>query len=106
MLKTVYNEDQNSQVAQCCVPSETWIYKSQSFCINPLPDDKILDRSKLKQSADDNSKFDENSRNFSKRVENTVGKGEIARYEQFLLFPQCFQKAPRSVKRSHCVEMG
>ena len=30
--------------------------------------------------------------NFPKRVENTVGKGEIARYEQFLLFPQCFQK--------------
>ena len=26
-------------------------------------------------------------------MENTVGKGEIARYEQFLLFPQCFQKA-------------
>ena len=25
-------------------------------------------------------------------VENTVGKGEIARYEQFLLFPQSFQK--------------
>ena len=29
----------------------------------------------------------------SKRVENTVGKGEIARYAQFLLFPHCFQKA-------------
>ena len=25
-------------------------------------------------------------------VENIVGKGEIARYEQFLLFPRCFQK--------------
>ena len=25
-------------------------------------------------------------------AENIVGKGEIARYEQFLLFPQCFQK--------------
>ena len=25
-------------------------------------------------------------------MENTVGKGEIAHYEQFLLFPQCFQK--------------
>ena len=25
-------------------------------------------------------------------VENIVGKGEIARYEQFLLLPQCFQK--------------
>ena len=34
-----------------------------------------------------------NGRTFSKRVENTVGKGEIARYEQFPLFPQCFQKA-------------
>ena len=61
--------------------------------VNPLPDDRILDRSKLKQSADDNFKSDENSRKFSKRVENTVDKGEIARYEQFLLFPQCFQKA-------------
>ena len=28
----------------------------------------------------------------SDRVENIVGKGEIARYEQFLLFSQCFQK--------------
>ena len=66
---------------------------SDSSCLNPLPDDKILNRSNLKQSADDNFKFDENSRKFSKRVENTVGNGEIARYEQFLLFPQCFQKA-------------
>ena len=29
---------------------------------------------------------------FSDLVENIVGKEEIARYEQFLLFPQCFQK--------------
>ena len=29
----------------------------------------------------------------SKWVENIVGKGEIACNEQFLLFPQCFQKA-------------
>ena len=28
-----------------------------------------------------------------KRVENTMGKGEIACYKQFLLLPQCFQKA-------------
>ena len=61
--------------------------------LNSLPNDTILDRSNLKQSADDNFKFDENSRKFSKRVENTGGKGEIARYEQFLLFQQCFQKA-------------
>ena len=37
--------------------------------------------------------FDENGRKFSKRVEYTVGKGEVARYEQFLLFQLCFQKA-------------
>ena len=60
---------------------------------NPLPDDKILDSSKLKQCADDNFEFDENTRKLSQREENTVGKGEIARYEQFLLFPLCFHKA-------------
>ena len=47
--------------------------------------------SKLKKFADDSFRFNENGRMFSKWVENTVRKGEIARYEQFLLFPQCFQ---------------
>ena len=52
------------------------------------------------QPADDNFKFNENGRKLSKRVENAVGKREIARYGQFLLFPQCFQKAciPESSK--------
>ena len=44
----------------------------------------------MKEFADDNFKFDEIGRKLSKRVENTVGKGEIARYKQFILFPQCF----------------
>ena len=39
----------------------------------------------MKEFADDNSKFHENDRKFFKRVESNVGKGEIARYEQFLL---------------------
>ena len=43
--------------------------------------------------TDDNFKFDKNGKKLSKRVENIVGKGEIALYEQLLLFPQCFQKA-------------
>ena len=51
-----------------------------------------LDSSKLTEFADDNFKFDENGRKFIKQVENTVGKREIARYEQFLLFLLCFQK--------------
>ena len=60
--------------------------------IQPFTRQQILDPSKLKEFADDNFKFDENGRKLSKWVENTVGKGEIAHYEQFLLFPQCFRK--------------
>ena len=52
----------------------------------------MLDSSKLKEFTDVNFKFDEIGKKLSKSVENTVGKGEIARYKQFLLFPQCFQK--------------
>ena len=58
----------------------------------PFPKRQILDSSKLIEFADDNFKLDENGRKFAKWVENNAGKGEIARYEQFLLFPQCFQK--------------
>ena len=37
--------------------------------------------------------FDENGRHFFKQVENPLGKGEIARKEQFLLFfPTMFSK--------------
>ena len=51
-----------------------------------FPKQQILDSSKLKEFADDNFKFDENGRKFSKRVENTVGKVEIAHYQQFFFF--------------------
>ena len=76
-----------------------WVCPLQS--LNPLPDNKILDWSKLKVFAVDNFKLDKNgrklykwveNRKLYKWVENTAGKGEIAHYEQFLLFPQCFQK--------------
>ena len=52
----------------------------------------MLDSSKLKEFANDNFKLDENGRKFFKQVENTVGKEEITRNEQFLLVPQCFLK--------------
>ena len=52
----------------------------------------MLGSSKLKEFADDNFELDENGRKHSKQLENTVEKGEIARYEQFLLFPRRFQK--------------
>ena len=59
---------------------------------------QILDSSKLKEFADDNFKFHENGRKFSKRVEKTVGKGEFARFtSNFSFF------FPHSVfKRLYC----
>ena len=57
----------------------------------PFGKQQIFDSPKLKEFADD-FEFDEHGRKFSKRVENTVGNGEIARYRLFLLFSQCFQK--------------
>ena len=61
---------------------------------NPLS--LTINFSNLKEFADDNFKFGGNGRKFSKQVENTVGKGEIARYKQFLLFPQWFQKTRKT----------
>ena len=57
---------------------------------NWSPSDKFWTLPKLRKFAGDNFTFDENSRKSSKKVENAVGKGEIAYYKQFLLVPQCF----------------
>ena len=74
----------------------------------PFPKRQMLDSFKLEEFADDNVEFDENGRKFSKRVKNTVGKGEIARFEQFLLFPRCFQKTLhcRHVRTRPCLGKG
>ena len=63
-----------------------FIYDRKENVYYPFPKQKNLDSSKLKE-LDNNFKFNQNGRKLSKWVENTVGKGEIARYEQFLLFP-------------------
>ena len=57
----------------------------------------MLDRSKLKQSVDNNFKFVEYSRKFSKRVENTMGKEKLRAISPF---PTVFSKGlfPRGVK--------
>ena len=61
----------------------------------------------MKEFADDNFKFDENGRKFSKRVDNIVGKGEIACHKQFLLF-STFSKDLycRHVKTRACLGKG
>ena len=47
---------------------------------------------KLKAFADDKSNVAEMKISFYDRVENTVGKGENAGNQHFLLFPKCFLK--------------
>ena len=58
-----------------------------------LPNDKILDWSKLKAFADDKINVNQKLKFDLGRIENIVGKGENAGYQHFLLFPQCFQRA-------------
>ena len=65
-----------------------------ALSFNTLPNDKILDWSKLKAFADDkiNAFADEKLKYVLERSENIVGKGENAGYQHFHLFPQCCQK--------------
>ena len=48
--------------------------------VKPLPNDKILDRSKLKAFADDKIKVDKNDDYIFGRIENLVVKGENFSY--------------------------
>ena len=73
--------------------------------LNPLPDDKTLNWSKLKAFTDNKINVTENLKSVLERVENIVGKGENAGYQHFLLFPTVFSKAffLRIVKSRDCV---
>ena len=48
------------------------------FILNPVPDDKILDWSKLKSFANDEINVTEKLKFVLERVENIVGKGKNA----------------------------
>ena len=85
-----------------------FLYVSAQRLTYPFPKQQILDSSKLKEFLDDNFTFNENSIRFLKQVENIVRKGEIAHYEQFLLFPTVFSKDLyfRHVKTRACLGKG
>ena len=63
-----------------------------SRTVNPLPNYKILELIKLKAFADNKSNFAQMTISLFDRVENTVGKGENAGFQHFLLFQQCFPR--------------
>ena len=70
----------------------------------PSPKRQILDPSKLEEFAEDYFKIDENGQKFSKRVENIVGKGEIA----ISPFPTVFSKGfcCKHIKTRACLGKG
>ena len=57
---------------------------------NSLPNDNILDWSKLKAFADNKIKVLKTMIFVFDRVENIAGEKENAGYQHFLLSPQCF----------------
>ena len=59
---------------------------------NPLPHMPIMGFSNSAANENMMSKIWTNGVQLSDSIENIVGKEEIARHEQFLLFPQFFQK--------------
>ena len=72
--------------------ANSFTFEVQKFVVkervNPLPNCKILDWSKLKACADDEINVIEMMISLCNWVENFVGKGENAGYKYFLLFPQ------------------
>ena len=61
-------------------------------CFNPLPDDKKLALSKLKAVADAELNVIQNNKNVFHKIENIVGRGENAGFQQLLRFPHYFLK--------------
>ena len=70
--------------------------------INSLPNDKIWGLTKFKAFADDNFNVAKMMISLFDRVENTVGKGENAGYQHFLLFPHCFQRLFNQCPEKSC----
>ena len=70
------------------------MFSNTSFerVFNPLPCNKIFDMTKLKALGEDKLNVAKMTICVFDREQNTVGKGENAGYQHFLLFLQCFQK--------------
>ena len=64
------------------------------MCLNPFPNYKILDQSKLKAFADDKINVTERVKFVLGRIKNIVGKGENAGYQHFSFSQQCFHEVP------------
>ena len=75
---------------------KTTVYQlcSLKCWFNSIPNDKILDLSKLNVFAGDNLHVNRKLKFALESVENIVGRGENFDYQYFLFFSQYFQNSP------------
>ena len=91
----------------CCLQMLS-IWTSLNFVVGkiaelklyPFPQCQILDSCKLKE---DNFKFDENSRKFSKRVYNTLGKRKLLVTSNFSFSDSVFKRLVLQTSKNHCL---
>ena len=72
---------------------------------------KITDWIQAEKFADDNFKFDENDRKFFKRIENTMGKGEIVPFQKIYVADRekqwlVWQRVERQLKLGMVLQVG
>ena len=60
--------------------------------LNTFPNNKMIDLPKFKAFTHDNSNVAKMATLFCHKIANIVGKEDVAGYQHFLVFPQCFQK--------------
>ena len=87
-VNTVFSSDEMDNIIQICYCK----LKLSAHTLLTLSQTTNFRLFQTQEFTDANFEFDESGMKFSKWVENTVRKGQIAHDEQFLLFPQCFQK--------------
>ena len=87
-----FNDQAIADVHKLCMFHD--VNQTTNCRLNPLPNDNILDWSKFKAFADNKTNVTENMKFILGRAESTVGKGENAGSQHFLLCKQCFQRPP------------
>ena len=83
-----------------CFPHTSLVRQNAASYGNRLTNDKIMDVTKFKAFVDDKLKTAKMKIFLFDKIENTMGKGENAGYQHFLLFSQCFPNPSslRSIK--------
>ena len=72
------------------------VIKLFTMAFNSLPNGKNFRLYEIERISDDQLNVAKMTIFLFERAVNTVGKGENAGYQHFLLFPQCFPKASSS----------